>query len=264
MNVFSQKKRQVVLALFLFVFCATGVAKTSPDNALCHAKGQLERAKVQRIVDGDTLYLSDGKRVRFIGINTPELDHKKGHHEPYAVAATQTLRALVGNYVYLQAGKEPRDHYGRYLFYVFDKDRISLSSQLLSKGLGYRIAIPPNVAYQSCFIQAEQTARKAGLGVWTQSLAWRPHSGFVVSQVVISSITKNRGGWWLATDHDLVIHLPLSSEDYWPAQKVYFLKGHNVEVRGWQHHRKSRSSRYKSWVLSVKHPNDLQDLGMPE
>ena len=256
MNICSKGKRQVILALFLFLSCQLVYA-----GALCEASGALERAKVKRVVDGDTIYLVDGRKVRLIGINTPELDHKNGQHEPFAVKATQVLRALAGQYIYLQTSKDPRDHYGRYLYYLFDKDRISLASQLLSQGLGYRIAIPPNLAYQSCFIQAERAARKAQLGVWTQSLMWRPHSGFVVSQVTIASITHNRGGWWLETNHDLVIHLPLSPTDYWPAQKVYFLKGHRIEVRGWQHHRNSQSSRYKSWVLSVKHPNDLQDLG---
>ncbi|REG82356.1 thermonuclease family protein [Marinomonas pollencensis] len=254
MKVIFQKKRQVFLALFLFLSSA------SYANDLCRASGALERAQVKRVVDGDTLYLADGRRVRLVGINTPELDHEKGLHEPFAVAAKRRLIQLSGRYVYLQPSKDGRDKYGRYLYYLFDKDRISLSSQLLSAGLGYRVAVPPNLAYQACFQASEQVARNAHLGVWQQSLQWRPQAGFVMARVAITSIAHNRGGWWLETNQGLVINLPPSASDYWPAQKVFFLQGHTVEVRGWQHKRSSRKSKYQSWVLTVKHPNDIKDM----
>ena len=256
MKVIVQKRRQVFLALFLFLPFSSLYA-----SDVCRASGAIEKAEVKSVVDGDTLYLVDGRRVRLVGINTPELDHEKANHEPFAVAAKQILTQLAGRYVYLQPSKGGRDHYGRYLYYLFNKDRLSLSSQLLSKGLGYRVAVPPNLAYQGCFIASEQTARKAKLGVWTQSLQWQPKAGFVMARVTISSITHNRGGWWLETNQGLVINLPRSAANYWPAQKVFFLQGHTIEVRGWQHKRNSGRSTYKSWVLSVKHPNDLQDIG---
>lgn len=250
-----QKKRQVILALFLYLVFPHCYASEA-----CKASGAVERAQVKRVVDGDTLYLVDGRRVRLVGINTPELDHKHGNNEPFAVAATQRLKQLAGREIYLQAGKDERDHYGRYLYYLFDKDRISLSSQLLSDGLGYRIAIPPNLAYQACFMASENQARQKHKGVWQQSLHWQPKAGFVIARVSITSVTHNRGGWWLETNQDLVINLPPSSADYWQAQKVYFLQGHTVEVRGWQHKRNTHNSKYKSWVLPVKHPNDIQDI----
>jgi len=258
MKAIVQKKRQVFLALFLFLSLSTAYG-----NDLCRASGTVERAQVKRVVDGDTLSLVDGRRVRLVGINTPELDHKKGNHDPFAVAATQLLKRLAGRYIYLQPSKDGRDKYGRYLYYLFDKDRISLSSQLLSAGLGYRIAVPPNLAYQACFQASEQSARDADLGVWQQSLQWQPQAGFVIARVAITSITHNRGGWWLETNQGLVINLPPSAANYWPAQKVFFLQGHTVEVRGWQHKRNSRHSKYASWVLPVKHPNDILDMGTP-
>ncbi|MEL0637441.1 MULTISPECIES: thermonuclease family protein [Marinomonas] len=256
MKVIVQKKRQVFLALFLFLSCSFLYA-----NNLCQASGSVERAQVKRVVDGDTLYLVDGRRVRLVGINTPELDHEHGNNEPFAVAAKQRLTQLAGRYIYLQPSKDGRDRYGRYLYYLFDKDRISLSSQLLSEGLGYRIAVPPNLAYQACYMASEQSARDANLGVWQQSLQWRPQAGFVIARVKITSISHNRGGWWLETNQSLVINLPPSAANYWQAQKVFFLQGHTVEVRGWQHKRNSRNSKYQSWVLPVKYPSDIRDIG---
>ncbi|RNF69960.1 thermonuclease family protein [Marinomonas rhizomae] len=248
------KKRQVILALFLFSSLAVQATET------CTAIGELEKARIKRVVDGDTIHLTDGRKVRLVGLDTPELDHKKGNHEPYAVAATDFLRSRLDQFVYLQRAKNDQDRYGRYLYYLFDKDRISLTSQLLSEGLGYRIAVPPNLAYQDCFEAAENAARNAHKGLWQQNLQWQPKAGFAISRVNITSITRNRGGWWLETDQDLVINLPPNATDYWPAQTVFYLEGKSIEVRGWQHQRKSRYSDFKSWVLSVRHPNDLLEI----
>lgn len=254
MTVIALKKRQVFLALFLFLSLAVQA------NEQCEATGALEKAQIKRVVDGDTIHLSDGRKVRLVGIDTPELDHKKGHHEAYAVEATDFLRARLDRFVYIQKAKNERDRYGRYLYYLFDKDRISLTSQLLSEGLGYRIAVPPNLAYQACFEAAENSARNAHKGLWQQTLQWQPKAGFAFSRVTITSITQNRGGWWLETNRDLVINLPPNVIDYWPAQKVFYLEGKEIEVRGWQHQRKNRNSEFKSWVLSVRHPNDLLEI----
>lgn len=249
-----QKKRQVLLALFLcLLFCS--FSYQADADVLCQAEGKLEQAQVKYVVDGDTVYLTDGRKVRLAGINTPELDHKHAHHEPYAVEARERLKALAGKTLFIQVAKDPRDHYGRYLYYLFNKDRISLASQLLFEGLGYRVAIPPNLAYQACFQKAEQHARRERKGVWQQTLQWQPKAGFVMARLTITSITQNRGGWWLETNQDLVINLPSYTSDYWPAQKVFSLQDHEVEVRGWQHQRNKQGS--KPWVLLVKHPNDL-------
>lgn len=250
---FAIIKRPVCLALFLFLSVAVDA------NELCLATGALEKARIERVVDGDTIHLTDGRRVRFVGIDTPELDHKNGQHEPFAVEATEFVRSLLGGVVYIEPAKNDRDRYGRYLYYLFDKDRISVTGQLLSKGLGYRIAVPPNLNYQACYEAAEQAARVAKKGLWQQNLQWQPQAGFAISRVTITSVTKNRGGWWLETDQDLVINLPPNATDYWPSQKVFSLEGKTIEVRGWQHQRKSRHSAFKSWVMSVRHPNDLRN-----
>ncbi|MCB5162312.1 thermonuclease family protein [Marinomonas algarum] len=257
------KKRRVFSALFLFVALAYSISASHADplrsSDLCSATEALELAKIERVVDGDTIHLEDGRKVRLIGLDTPELDHKKGLHEPYALAAKNFLTEHLDHYVYIQKSKSDRDRYGRYLYYLFDKDRISLTSQLLSEGLGYRIAVSPNLAYQDCFIASENAARRAHKGLWQQPLQWQPKAGFAISRVNITSVTQNRGGWWLETNQDLVINLPANTSHYWPAQKVFYLEGKAVEVRGWQHQRKSRHSNFASWVLSVRHPNDLSE-----
>ncbi|MCV2403983.1 thermonuclease family protein [Marinomonas sp. C2222] len=248
------KKRQLSVALFLFL--SGGVY----SHEACKAQGEFEQSRVKTVIDGDTLHLSDGRKVRLVGINTPELDHQNGQHDAYAVAATKALESLAGDAVLYQPARDSRDRYGRHLYYLFDQNGVSISSQLLSLGLGYRVAIPPNLKYQTCFQYAERQARQAKKGVWDKVPEWQPKGGFTISTFTITSVTRNRGGWWLETERDLVINIPFKLSEYWPAQKVYYLEGKTVEARGWQHFRKSRNPDYKSWYLSVKHPNDLQLL----
>ena len=248
-----QKKRQVLLALFLCL--------SFDSYAQCLAQGELHRAAVKRVIDGDTLHLTDGRKVRLVGINTPELDHEHGKHDAFALEAKQRLEVLAGDHIYWQSAQESEDRYGRKLYYLFTKDRASISSQLLSEGLGYRVAVPPNVAYQDCLDKAEYSARQAERGVWQTPKPWQPNSGFALTQSKITSVTYNRGGWWLETEQDLVINIPRYAEQYWHKKDVYFLQGKLVEARGWQYQRKKhQKDRFKSVVLTVKHPQDLRRI----
>ena len=262
----SQKRRQFILALFLcllFIAPAFSTAIPSPTvDPLCLAQGPLKRAFVSRVVDGDTLILKgvDGeqdKSIRLVGVNTPELDHKAGLHQAFAWPAYQFLKFFEKRFIFYQEGPDKRDRYGRYLYYLFDIDRISIGSQLISQGLGYRIAIPPNIKYQSCLMLAEAQAKELSLGVWSKKQQWLPQAGFVVANVIITSVTRNRGGWWLKTKQGLVINLPKSYADQWSEQAVFQLEEQRLQVRGWQYFRTSKKAEHKSWVLLIKHPNDL-------
>ncbi|MBF3305298.1 thermonuclease family protein, partial [Pseudomonas aeruginosa] len=61
----------------------------------CRPTGALQNVEVARVVDGDTVRLRDGRSVRLIGINAPELAHNGRTTEPFAEAAKQRLQALV-------------------------------------------------------------------------------------------------------------------------------------------------------------------------
>ena len=260
----SQKKRQFLLTLFLCLqFMPSAFSASTSSESLCIAQGPIKKALVTHVVDGDTLLLKGqagekDKRIRLVGVNTPELDHKAGLHQAFAWQAYQGLKTFENKYIFYQEGPDKRDRYGRYLYYLFDSDRISIGSQLISQGLGYRIAIPPNIKYQSCLIKAEAQAKEQRLGVWSKKQQWQPQAGFVVANVIITSVTRNRGGWWLKTKQGLVINLPKSYAYQWSEQAVFRLEEQRLKVRGWQYFRTSKKAEHKSWVLLIKHPNDLQ------
>ncbi|WP_423814444.1 thermonuclease family protein, partial [Pseudomonas viridiflava] len=91
-------------------------------QAYCPSPSGLTSVVVQRVVDGDSLRLSDGRSVRMIGLNTPELGKQGRSDEPLAVAARLRLQALVdasGGRVGLRPGKQVKDHYGRTLAHIY-------------------------------------------------------------------------------------------------------------------------------------------------
>lgn len=128
-----------------------------------------ETVAVASVIDGDTVRLSDGRHLRFIGLDTPELDHEHGHHQPLAETATRTTRGLLaasGNRLQLHLGTPARDRYGRLLAHPFLVSGENLSDRLLREGLATLLVIPPNTWQMDCRMAAEREAREAGRGLW--------------------------------------------------------------------------------------------------
>jgi micrococcal nuclease len=123
----------------------------------------LETATVGQVVDGDTIELTDGRRVRYIGINTPE------HDQPYYKEATEANRQLVGGKsVQLEFDQETFDKYGRTLAYIW-VDGVMANSEIVRRGFANAFTVPPNVKYNEEFRQAEREAREAERGLWAGS-----------------------------------------------------------------------------------------------
>ena len=137
----------------------------------------VERVEVAQVFDGDTVLLVDGRKVRVIGVNTPELGHHNRPIEPLATLAQEKLtRLLLGAETrrrktlpvsaLLRVGGDLQDHYGRTLGHLFSSAGINVTSRLLVDGLGFHVAIPPNLWSTDCYFVAQQGARGAGVGVW--------------------------------------------------------------------------------------------------
>ena len=125
--------------------------------------GNLQTVTVARVVDGDTVELADGRRVRYIGMNTPERD------QPYYKDASDTNRQLVnGKTVQLELDVEPIDKYGRTLGYVW-VDGTMANLEIVRQGFANAFTVPPNVRYEAEFRNAERSAREAGRGLWAGS-----------------------------------------------------------------------------------------------
>jgi len=230
---------------------------------------------VAQVIDGDTIRLSSGKLVRFIGINTPEIDHQYGRSQPFAEKARDQLIAVISKYDYrvlLQFGSELHDRHGRQLAHIFTPDGVNIQANLLRQGLGVWIVVPPNLEFLSCYRNRENHARFAKAGVWGEQfrqardtkLLGDKDTGFQWIQGKIIRIGKGRANWWLnfedAIDQkqDLQKHsrvtLRVHKDDlhYFNEKQLEDLVNKVVRVRGWV-------SRYKKQlVMPLRHPMSLE------
>lgn len=257
------KKASLVGAFFVSVVCL-------PAHAFCPAPGKLAQVKVQRVVDGDTLRLVDGRSVRLIGINAPELARKGRPAEPYAEAARDRLSQLVdanGGRVGVKAGEQKKDRYGRTLAHLYDRGGKNLEAQMLAEGLGQLVAVAPNAALVTCHRQAERQARSARVGLWSQL---RPlparavrSGGFALLEGQVQRVERNRGGVWVELGHSVVLRIAPQVLDTFDPKLLRELQGKRIEARGWMIDR-SRKGGLKTgqarWMLPLTHGAMLEVL----
>jgi endonuclease YncB( thermonuclease family) len=256
------KKASLAGAFFVSAIWLTGA------QAFCPAPAGLASVTVQRVVDGDTLRLSDGRSVRMIGLNTPELGKQGRSDEPFAVAARKRLQALVDasdGRVGLQPGKQAKDHYGRTLAHIYSASGANLEAQMLADGLGFQVAVAPNVDLVACQQAAERSARKAGLGLWRQSPVLKAEqiqrSGFAVISGRVSKVQRNRGGIWIELQDALVLRVAPNLVGQFDNARLQALKGKQIEARGWIVDRSRRGglqSGQSRWLLPLTDPSMLQ------
>jgi len=141
---------------------------------------QSDTLTVTRTADGDTLKLSNGEKVRLIGIDTPESsnnsklrrDVKKTGQDATEIilmgkeSAAFTRSLVQGKNVRLELDVQQRDKYGRLLAYVYLEDGTFVNAEIMKAGYAQIMTIPPNVKYQNLFLELQKEARAKGRGLW--------------------------------------------------------------------------------------------------
>jgi len=122
-------------------------------------------ATVDYVHDGDTLFLTDGRKVRLLGIDTPEVGD---YAECLGEEATAALRAKLpeGTHVRTVADVQPLDQYGRSLLFLFTDDGRLVNLDLISEGWAEAVVLQPNVLWAAEVEGAEDAAQAASLGIW--------------------------------------------------------------------------------------------------
>lgn len=257
-----------------FVACALlgcGPAGGEPEAALpavCSMPPDAQPVRSRSVTDGDTLRLSDGRRLRLVGINTPEIGRDGTPSEPYAQAARRALQGLVERQpLQLALGADNRDHYGRTLGYLFDAQGRSIEAQLLSQGLGYAVVIPPNDALADCHQAAEQAARAARRGLWQDpqvaEVGQLDASGFHLLRGRIAAVSRAGSSLWIDMEGPLTLRLGQHDLRQFEAVPDSSWVGRTVEVRGWVVDRAAQSGLrpgYRRYMLSLRHPQQIQPV----
>ena len=152
--------RRMALSLAISTLCwvANSCGAAGRGSPPCGA----ETATVAYVVDGDTIDLADGRRVRYLLVDTPEIDTD----DCFAANALDLNAALVmGKSVGLEYDVECEDRYGRTLAYVRVSNRL-VNSILLERGYARLLVIAPNTHYVDELRLLEAQARATRAGLW--------------------------------------------------------------------------------------------------
>lgn len=123
-------------------------------------------AFVKRVIDGDTIVLTTGEVVRYIGIDAPEQSSKMNSKTCFSQEATSRNRELVeGKRVHLEKDITDRDRYNRLLRYVYVGSTF-VNEVLVREGFAYSYSYPPDISFQNVLRSVEKQAREENLGLW--------------------------------------------------------------------------------------------------
>jgi micrococcal nuclease len=127
---------------------------------------------VSKVIDGNTIELANGERVRYIGINTPEISGvDKMTQELGKKAKAYNEKLVLHKEVRLEFDIEERGKYGRLLAYVYtDEDGVFINAALVKAGFATASSYPPNVKHDEFFMTLENKARQKGRGLWGRVL----------------------------------------------------------------------------------------------
>lgn len=228
---------------------------------------------VAKVQDGDTLKLADGRSVRVLGINAPEITVGQKRGQPLgqeSLASARRFVAQAGGEVRLGFDAEKRDHYGRWLAHVYDKSGRSLAAEQIRAGMAFQVSVPPNGAQESCLSSIESRVRKNPSGVWrnpywsgfpSDALALSD-TGFRLVRGKVARVDVN-SSVWIEFEGELVAQIKKSD---WPAfgrRDWKSLEGKKLEVRGWIVARKNKGGsngkrQFKPLMMGVRSPSSLK------
>lgn len=217
---------------------------------------------MQYVHDGDTVHLKDGRKVRLIGINTPELARNRQPEQAYARKARLKLMALLrqSNYrIMLSFGPDLIDKYQRTLAHIYLPDGSNIQQAMLEAGLATAYTTPPNATQSACYQRAELKARKAGLGIW-QLAEYRikpaaslnkQERGFRILRGRVSRIVTDHKGTRLLLENKVRLSIRQSDLIYFPPGYIQSLASKHIIVRGWLHPQKHQL------FMSLRHPDAI-------
>ncbi len=156
------------MALFLAWVATSGLgAKVLSDQQTGNeVQENVESTTVTKVIDGDTVEIADGRRVRYMGINTPE------KAKCFASQATKENEQLVLNKkIRLEKDASNRDKYGRLLRYLYVTDEsgqeIFVNDFLVRQGFARVLSIPPDLKFENQFNAAADEAKFQQRGLWS-------------------------------------------------------------------------------------------------
>ena len=225
---------------------------------------------VAEVLDGDSLVLDDGRRVRLVGIQAPQLPRGRQDFEawPLAMEAKAALEALaLGQSVTLGFGGRRSDRHGRILAHVFLADGRWLQGEMLASGMARVLSLADNRTWVADMLALEQDARSAGRGIWALNF-YRVRSAeaaalylgrfeLVEGRVLSAAVVRGRGYLNFAEDwrQDFTVSLAPDVRRLFESEGVQVenYEGLKIRVRGWL-------KSFNGPMIEVTHPEQIEVL----
>lgn len=171
------KKKALVGALIILLAYIFGVnlpdlksfQKTFfPTPTPTLSPNQITKAEVLSVIDGDTIIIEGEQKVRYVGIDSPEVD------ECFSEEALAENKKLVeGKTIRLEKDVSEKDKYGRLLRYVYVDD-LFVNEYLIKRGFAKNMGIKPDLRYYQLFKNAQMEAKDFNRGLWSACLTLTP------------------------------------------------------------------------------------------
>lgn len=260
-----QRLYQLSAVLFL-VLTPSLNASAKEQTAETFAHGG--KAQIVEVIDGDTVGLDDGRQVRLVGIQAPKLLLSRRHSKPWPMAA-QAKQALeemaLRRAVHLRYGGESIDRHGRVLAHLFLDDGVWLQGEMLKKGLARVYTFPDNRSNAAAMYALETTARRQGLGIWsdpfyavlTPSTAGGRVGEFQLVEGAVLNAAKAKGSVYLnfgadwRKDFTIMIRAKALRAFLKANADPLSLKGKYIRVRGWLKY-------YNGPLVEATHPEQIE------
>ncbi|MCK5831175.1 MAG: thermonuclease family protein [Methylococcales bacterium] len=215
--------------------------------------------QVKKVYDGDTILLSNGNKIRFLGMNTPEVENRHKSAQAGGEEAKLWLqKALKNKKVRLEKDIEKHDKYNRLLAHLFTKDKQHINLELIKRGLATVNIHPPNLKYSNDLIKAQQHAEQNKLGVWqrkeyipkqTSKLNRSNYKGWQRIKGEVTIIRYTRKYIYLKFSESFSLKISQQTIDLFPDLNSYI--GKQIEARGWINKQK------KKYIMFIRHPSQI-------
>ena len=228
---------------------------------------------VQEIIDGDTLFLDDGRQVRLVGIQAPKLAlGRRGFKAwPLAGEAKTALAGIaLGKPVALSFGGAHRDRHGRLLAHLYLEDGLWIQGEMIARGMARVYSFPDNRELANEMLAQEETAREEGRGIWNHAFyavrspdeteALVGSFQLVEGEVLSAAVVRGRGYLNFGNDYrsDFTISIPPKSRRLFEKEGIDLsrLEGSRVRVGGWL-------KSFNGPMIEATHPEQIEIIRNP-
>ncbi len=154
-----RRKRTRLSLLFVIIILAAYAINSYVSEKTISEK---QDSYVTKVIDGDTIVIEGGQRVRLLSIDTRER-----RENCYSEAKARMEELVLLKNVTLERDKEDKDQYDRLLRYIFVNSSM-VNLQMIQEGLAIAYVYEPNLKYRKQFVEAERVARGEGGCVWAK------------------------------------------------------------------------------------------------